>query len=212
MLVVSGLVAGYGTKRIATLDDVTLRAGESALLLGPSGAGKTTILLTLAGLLPRLAGDVRIDGTDPQAGNARTRDRFRGTSIGFVFQELNLVAGLTALENVLLAPFACGLPQDSARATSLLKQLNLADHIDAPAAKLSRGQAQRVALARALMLSPKLLIVDEPTASLDDDATQIVGTLLVDAAEQHGATLLVATHDGRLKSRIARHINVRAPT
>jgi putative ABC transport system ATP-binding protein len=212
MLITKALVAGYHTKPVAQLDDLALEKGQSALLLGASGAGKTTILLTLAGLLPRISGDVSIDGQDPAQGKMRDRDRFRGKNIGFMFQELNLVRGLSALENVLLAPFASNARQDQARAKSLLDAVGLGDQIGQSAATLSRGQAQRVALARALILSPKLLIVDEPTASLDDEATDIVGNLLVEAAQTNGAALLIATHDGRLKSRISQQVLVRAPS
>ena len=212
LLVTKSLIVGYHTKPVARLDDLDLAAGQSALLLGASGAGKTTILLTLAGLLPRISGAVSIDGQDPEQGNARVRDLFRGNHIGFMFQELNLVRGLCALENVLLAPFSSNARQDVVRAKSLLEAVGLRDHMQKTAVKLSRGQAQRVALARALILSPKLLIVDEPTASLDDDAAEIVADLLVEAARDNGAALLVATHDSRLKSRIDLQVHVGAPS
>ncbi len=206
MLVVNDLVAGYQNQAVAVINALSLEPGQAALLLGPSGAGKTTILLTLAGLLPRLSGDVRIDGQDPYAQTPRDRDRFRGTHIGFMFQELNLVRGLNVLDNLLLVPFACRKPQDKNRALALLERLEIRELAQVPVGKISRGQAQRVALARAVMISPKLLIVDEPTASLDDNSTDIVIALLLEMATETGAALLVATHDGRVKARIENQI------
>lgn len=209
MLETTQLTVGYGDKSVARLDDVCAQNGESLLLLGPSGSGKTTVLLTLAGLIKPITGSVLIAGQDPLAGTAAVQDQFRGRHIGFVFQELNLVRGLSALENVLLAPFACGIPQDVKRATALLEQLGLGDSIAISAAKLSRGQAQRVALARALIMRPKLLIADEPTSSLDDASAQAATDMLVESAQNEGAVLIIATHDQRLKTRISRHISVK---
>ena len=206
MLAVNNLVAGYQKQAVAAIQTLSLEPGQAALLLGPSGAGKTTILLTLAGLLPRLSGDVRIDGQDPYAAHPRDRDRFRGSHIGFMFQDLNLVRGLNVLENLLLVPFACRKPQDKNRALALLDRLEIGHLAHEPVGKISRGQAQRVALARAVMMSPKLLIVDEPTASLDDNSADIVIALLLEIAAETGATLLVATHDGRVKARIENQI------
>ncbi|MBE7220831.1 MAG: ATP-binding cassette domain-containing protein [Caulobacteraceae bacterium] len=202
MLTVEDLVAGYGGLALARLPRLEVAAGEAALLLGPSGSGKTTLLLALAGLADVLGGSVRIEGDTPLALPARARDRWRGRSVGLVFQDLHLIAGLSTLDNVLLAPFAAGLPQDRPRALTLLDELGLADRAHRPADTLSRGQAQRAAIARAMLLRPKLILADEPTASLDDAACDRAAGLLLRAAVETGAALVIATHDTRLRERI----------
>jgi putative ABC transport system ATP-binding protein len=205
-LAVEGLEAGWSGRAVARLPALELRAGETALLLGPSGSGKTTLLLAVAGLAERFSGRAIVDGLDPAALTGATRDRWRGRAVGFVFQELHLVAGLSVLENLLLAPYAAGVPQDRARATALLERLGLAPVATRPAEKISRGQAQRAALARAMLLRPRLILADEPTASLDDGGAETVADLLLDAAAESGAALLIATHDTRLKARFRRHV------
>ena len=210
MLDIDGLAGGYGARPVARLGRLTLAPGEAALLTGPSGSGKTTLLLTIAGLARRHAGRATVDGVDPYDLPPARRDRFRGRTIGFVFQDLHLVAGLSALDNVLLAPFAAGAPQDRARALALLGELGLGGAAHAPAASLSRGQAQRVAIARAVLQKPKLILADEPTASLDDEAAAAVCELLLAAAAANGAALVVATHDRRLRERVARQTAIEA--
>jgi len=202
VLSIHGLVAGYAGKPVARLGALNLGAGGAGLLLGPSGAGKTTLLLAIAGLAKAFAGQVRVGGTDIAALPPSRADRFRGRTLGLIFQDLHLVPGLSTLDNLLLAPFAAGLPQDRARALQLLDGLGLAAQAFAPAETLSRGQAQRAAIARAMVLRPKLILADEPTASLDDEACTTVSTLLIKAAAETGAGLLIATHDQRLRARI----------
>lgn len=201
MLTVSGLVAGYRGRPLASLADLQVDAGRMALLLGPSGSGKTTLLLALAGLAQTLSGEVRLDAERLTGLGGRAMDRLRGRSIGLVFQDLHLVAGLSTLENVLLAPFAAGLRQDRSHALALLDELGLSALAHRRAETLSRGQAQRAAIARAMLLKPKLILADEPTASLDDEACARVGALLHRAAQETGAALVIATHDQRLRAR-----------
>ena len=210
MLEVENLEAGYGGLALARLPSLQVRAGEAALLLGPSGSGKTTLLLAVAGLADVLAGTIRIDGAEPAKLAPRLRDRYRGRSIGLVFQDLHLIPGLSTLDNVLLAPFAAGIPQDRARALALLDELGLADRAHRPAETLSRGQAQRAAIARAMLLRPKLILADEPTASLDDEACGRAADLLIRAAAETGAALVIATHDGRLRARIPNSVQAQA--
>ena len=210
MLDIDGLASGYGARPVARLGHLTLAPGEAALLTGPSGSGKTTLLLAIAGLARRHAGRATVGGIDLHDLPPARRDRFRGRSIGFVFQDLHLVTGLSALDNVLLAPYAAGAPQDRARALALLGELGLGDLARASAARLSRGQAQRVAIARAVLQKPKLILADEPTASLDDEAAAAVCDLLLAAAAANGAALVIATHDRRLRERIARQVAIEA--
>ena len=202
MLKIDNLIAGYRTGAVAHLKALSLDQGQAALILGPSGSGKTTLLLAIAGLARKFGGGVAIDGVDPFALSPPERDRFRGRTLGFVFQDLHLVAGLSTLDNMLLAPFAARQPQDKNRALALLAELGLSEAAHKPAERISRGQAQRAAIARAMLLRPKVLLADEPTASLDDEACETVAGLLLRAAAETGAALVIATHDARLKARI----------
>lgn len=202
MLFVEDLVVGYGGQAVARLPALALRAGQAALILGASGSGKTSLLLGMAGLVDVLAGRVSIGETAITSLPPSARDRFRGRHIGLVFQDIHLIAGLSVLDNLLLAPYAAGLPQDRGRALALLERLGLEAKAHRRAETLSRGQAQRAAIARAMLLKPQVILADEPTASLDDEACEAVADLLTAAAEESGAALLVATHDHRLKARI----------
>ena len=201
MLVVEDLVAGYDRRALASLSALRVGPGEAALLLGPSGSGKTTLLLAIAGLARVISGKVMIDTVDMAPLTDAARDRFRGRDIGLVFQDLHLIAGLSTLDNVLLAPFAAGARQDRTRALSLLGELGLDHRAHSPAETLSRGEAQRAAIARAMLLEPKLILADEPTASLDDATCDRVADLLTRAARETGAALVIATHDQRLRGR-----------
>lgn len=202
MLLIRNLEAGYATGPVARLPWLRLASGEAGLLLGASGSGKTSLLLAMAGLARLYGGTVELDDVSLSRLSKVASDHFRGRYIGLIFQDLHLIGGLSVLDNVLLAPFAAGLEQDRAAALSLLDRLGLADHAGRPAQRLSRGQAQRVAIARAMLLRPKLILADEPTASLDDAACDRVCDLLLSAARETGAALLIATHDQRLKARI----------
>lgn len=210
MLKIENLIAGYRSGAVAILPKLEVANGEAALILGPSGSGKTTLLLAIAGLARKFGGTVSIDGQDPFALQGAQRDRFRGGAIGFVFQDLHLVSGLSTFDNVLLAPFAAHQAQDKKRARALLDELGLSAVANKPAERISRGQAQRAAIARAMLLRPKVLLADEPTASLDDAACEIVADLLLRAASETGAALVIATHDARLKARVQKTVAAEA--
>lgn len=207
-LFVRGLTAGYKGRAVASLERLELARGEGALLIGPSGSGKTTLLLAIAGLAEQFAGTVTVGETAPASLSRHELDRFRGREIGFVFQNIHLVTGLTLIENVLLAAFASGMRQDAARARHLIERLGLSAEADNKAETLSRGQAQRAAIARALYLRPTLILADEPTASLDDAACQAVADILRGSASDEGAALLVATHDQRLRRHFSTAVAV----
>jgi len=202
MLAIEGLRAGYGHLALAKLDHLRVGDGEAAVLTGPSGSGKTTLLLAIAGMADRLEGSINISGEDVGLMKPQARDRHRGRHIGIVFQDLHLVPGLSALDNLLLAPYASGAPSDRDRASDLLDRLGLAQRKHARAETLSRGEAQRTAIARAALMRPALILADEPTASLDDEACVAVLDLLLEATRDSGAALLIATHDSRVKARI----------
>ena len=192
--------------------DLALLPGSATAIQGPSGAGKTSLLHALAGIECPSAGTVRWDGDDLWAMPGRARDRWRRARLGLVFQDMHLLPGLSALDNVLLPALF-----DHARIPDALRTrgLELLDGLGVPdpgrrAAVLSRGERQRVALARALLRQPAILLADEPTASLDAAAGREVGTLLMDAAAAGGATLLVATHDPALLERLPHRLQLDA--
>jgi putative ABC transport system ATP-binding protein len=209
-LAVDDLVAGYAGHPVARLDHLRLENGAAALLLGPSGSGKTTLLLAMAGLAERISGNLHVAGIAPDSLSRRRLDRFRGSTIGFVFQNVHLVTGLTLLQNVLLAAYATGSPQDTKRARELVERLGVGAAADERAEKVSRGQAQRAAIARALLLRPRLILADEPTASLDDASCAAVADVLRRSAREEGAALLIATHDHRLREYFSTVITVEA--
>ncbi len=206
LLQVEGLVAGYGDHPVARLPHLELHAGESAVLLGPSGSGKTTLLLAVAGLAQVISGSALVKGQSLDRNIGAASDRRRGELLGFVFQDIHLIGGLSVLDNVLLTAFAVGVEQDRRRAMSLLAAMGLADLAHRPAQTLSRGRAQRVAVARAMLLRPCLILADEPTASLDDASCESVASLLGKAIQDTGAALLIATHDQRLRRRFGQEV------
>lgn len=211
MIAVQGLQHRYGAATVLSLDDWRVAAGDHVLILGASGSGKTTLLAILAGLLRPSAGRVEVAGEDLGRLSGPARDRFRGRRIGFVPQKLHLVASLSAADNLLLAQYMAGVPQDRARVREVLAAVGLADRLDARPAQLSHGQAQRVAVARALVNRPQLVLADEPTANLDDAHCERTLDLLETQARLGGATLVIATHDQRAKSRFAQRLELGAP-
>ncbi|HYE44444.1 MAG TPA: ATP-binding cassette domain-containing protein [Caulobacter sp.] len=200
-LEIEELTAARNGTAVSTLRRLHVGPGQTALLVGPSGAGKTSTLLALAGLAQILGGRARLGDAELTALGPRDWDRFRARQLGFVFQDIHLVAGLSTLDNVLLGCFAGGLAGDRVRAEALLADLGLAEKARRPAERLSRGEAQRVAVARAMLNNPRLILADEPTASLDDQACETVFELLRGAARATGAALVIATHDSRLRAR-----------
>ena len=191
---------------VLSLSAFDLDARDNILVVGPSGCGKTTFLHLVAGLLVPTAGRVIVDGQDLAALSPAARDRFRGRHIGIVLQQFHLLPTLTALQNLLVAQSVAGLPVDRAWAHGMLEALGVNERASAYPHELSVGQQQRVAIARALVNRPKLLLADEPTSNLDDESFAQVIDLLLNVTPQHGAALVVATHDSRLKSRIPRQL------
>ncbi|SMG20427.1 ABC transporter ATP-binding protein [Sphingobacterium psychroaquaticum] len=179
--------------------DMTISKHQHSLLLGNSGTGKTTLLHLLSGLSDPHHGTVSLLGQNLFALSSSSRDAFRSQNLGFIFQEAHLLRNLTVLENIKLAQSLAKKRIDKDHIVQLLTTLQLGDKINSLPHQLSRGQKQRVAIARAVINSPALLLADEPTASLDDTNTQLVLDLLFQIADQHGSTLLIATHDKRIK-------------
>jgi len=203
-----GVSHAYDGAEVLRVDAWQAAQGEHWLLLGPSGSGKTTLLHALAGILRPAAGMVKVAGQDLGALGAQALDRFRGRHIGIVLQRLHLIPSLDVAHNLLLAQYLSGLPQDRGRVDEVLAGLDLADKGGAMPHELSFGQAQRVAIARAVVNRPQLLLADEPTSNLDDARCLQALELLQAQATACKATLLIATHDQRIKSRVAHHFDL----
>ncbi|MEO6291267.1 MAG: ATP-binding cassette domain-containing protein [Burkholderiaceae bacterium] len=198
----------YAYPKGATLrfPDVQLPQGGVLVLRGNSGSGKSTWLALLAGLLTPQKGSLVVAGQDVGGLSNTARDAWRARSLGFLPQKLHLSEALTVAGNLSLAYFAAGLPDNAAAKAHVLKTLEALDVADLAHRKpsqLSGGQAQRVALARAVLLHPKIILADEPTASLDDDAAESALQLLQTSAQRRMATLVVATHDQRVAEGLA---------
>lgn len=178
--------------------DVDVAQGGVLLLRGASGSGKSTWLALAAGLLAPSEGDITVAGQSIKALGGRAGDAWRAQTIGFLPQKLHLSPALTVQGNLAMAQWAAGQPDDEGRIAEALDALDVRALANRKPPQLSGGQAQRVALARAVLLRPRVILADEPTASLDDDAAAASLALLQSAAQQQGATLVIATHDARV--------------
>lgn len=188
--------------------DIVCETGEHCLLLGQSGTGKTTLLHLLGGLLSPSSGTIQIQDTDLSKLSSTKLDQFRGKHIGIIFQKSHFVRSLTVSENLVLAQQLAGIPVDRARIKALLEHLNVGHKLRSKPDQLSIGEQQRVAIARAIINQPDLILADEPTSALDDVNCVNVIDLLESQAKEVGATLLVVTHDGRLKERFPKQIHL----
>lgn len=189
-----------------TFPDVRVDAGESLLILGKSGSGKTTLLNLLAGLLSPNRGEVTLNGVKLSSLSGQKLDLFRGKNIGIVFQKPHLISALSVRQNLELAHFFS--KKKGQEINQLLSDLGIAHKGKSSVLTLSEGEAQRVSIARALATSPKLILADEPTSSLDDENTEKVIQLLKAQAARIGAALVIVTHDQRVKNQISNFIEV----
>jgi putative ABC transport system ATP-binding protein len=182
--------------------DIDVAQGGTLLLQGNSGSGKSTLLALACGLLKASSGSIEVAGQDLSAIQGAVRDEWRGRNVGFVPQRLHVSESLSVQGNLGLVFYAAGLPHDGAKIVQALKALGIEELAKRKPSQLSGGQAQRVALARAVLLSPKIILADEPTASLDDEAASQAIELLLSSAKACGATLVVASHDARVRSHL----------
>ena len=212
MIIADNLHRSYaiGHKTVEVLHGLSLniKRGEKVFLCGPSGAGKTTLMYTLAGLEPPQQGKVMVDGEDIYALSLRKRALFRNRTMGFIFQNYMLMPELTALENASLATAVAGR-EATERVKALLERVGLADRMDHLPNELSGGEQQRVAIARALAHDPELIFADEPTGNLDSRNGKQILDLLFELADEGNKTLVIVTHDSQIAARGDRTLIIR---
>lgn len=175
--------------------------GEQLLILGESGKGKTTLLHLLSGMLKPSSGRVSLNGEVTTTMSNRQLDRFRGQHMGIVFQTAHFVKSLSVLDNLMMAPFCSGKQATRKQAQQALDRLNIGNKANKPVQALSVGEQQRVAIARAVFHKPTLVLADEPTSALDDRHALEVMQMLEDQSKEMGSSLIIVTHDQRLKDR-----------
>lgn len=196
-----------GEVEIRAVDEISfeISKGEFVVIVGPSGAGKTTVLNILGGMDTASRGLVQVDGRNITDYNSRQLTAYRRDDIGFVFQFYNLVQNLTALENVELAAQICREPLDAAQ---VLREVGLGERLQNFPAQLSGGEQQRVSIARAIAKNPKLLLCDEPTGALDYKTGKTILTLLQDTCRKQGRTVVVITHNSAFTAMADRVIRI----
>jgi ABC-type lipoprotein export system ATPase subunit len=208
MLHAQNLTFSYDGSRTLSFPNINCGDGEHWLLLGQSGSGKTTLLHLLGGLLSPQNGSIQVGDTDISRLSGSSLDKFRGQNIGIIFQTAHFVKALSVQENLILAQQLAGKKIDKTLITNILQKLNLEHKLKSKTSELSVGEQQRVAIARALVNSPSLILADEPTSALDDKNTAEVINLLEKTASEANATLVIVTHDNRLKDYFKNQIQL----
>jgi ABC-type lipoprotein export system ATPase subunit len=208
MLISKGLSYQYNGGLELIFPDIECNVGENVLILGQSGCGKTTLLNLIGGLLKIQKGELFIKNTSIKELSTREMDVFRGKHIGFVFQKPHFIASINVLENVMMASKFTHEKQSRERAIELLDKLGIRQKAYKLPSTLSSGEQQRASIARAMFNKPALILADEPTSALDDFHCQQVIGLLEKSAKEEGATLIVVTHDQRIKDVFSKQINL----
>ena len=207
MINTKGLNFKYNDQASFSFPDINLGKDENLLIIGSSGIGKTTLLHLLAGLLESNSGSINLYGQDISKLTQHQIDKFRGQNIGIVFQKPHFVNSLTVKENLQLAQYL-GIKKDQNRIIDILSSLDILDKENKKPKKLSQGEKQRASIAMAIVNSPKLILADEPTSSLDDENCDRVIKLLKKQASEFKAQLIVITHDNRLKKHFKKSIKL----
>ena len=207
MIKTNNLSFNYDNKVFFNFKNIDLKIGEDLLIIGNSGIGKTTLLHLLAGLLKTESGSINIYGQELKNFSNYQLDQFRRENIGIVFQRPHFINSLTVKENLQLAQYI-GKKNNNDRIENILNNLNILDKSDKKTNQLSQGEKQRVSIAMAIVNSPKLILADEPTSSLDDFNCTNVINLLKKQASDYGAQLIVITHDSRLKKHFKKSISL----
>ena len=207
MIRTKGLNFKYNDQASFSIPDINLGKDENLLIIGSSGIGKTTLLHLLAGLLESNSGSIDLYGQDISKLTQHQIDKFRGQNIGIVFQKPHFVNSLTVKENLQLAQYL-GNKKDQNRIVDILSSLDILDKENKKPKKLSQGEKQRASIAMAIVNSPKLILADEPTSSLDDENCDRVIKLLKKQASEFKAQLIVITHDNRLKKHFKKSIKL----
>lgn len=197
MIQTQNVTFSYSNTQNFQFPDVNCANGETLLITGNSGTGKTTLLHLLGGLLHPSAGTITINQQNIQQLKATQLDAFRGQNIGMILQKSFFIEALSVLDNVVLASWIA--KKSKAKALNILENLGLKEHVHKLPSQLSIGQQQRVNIARALINNPSVILADEPTSSLDDENALIVAQLLSDLAKEYQTSLVIVTHDQRLK-------------
>jgi len=203
-----GLVYKYPGGNSISFPDFQIDAGSQWLVLGPSGSGKTTLLQLLAGLRKPHEGTIAVHKKALEKLSSSELDQYRGKEIGIVFQKAHFVESISVGENILLSQNLSGNGINGSKGNEILTALGLEEKWNKKPSQLSQGERQRVSLARALAKQPKVILADEPTAALDDANTDRVIELLKAQAKNVGATLIIVTHDQRLKSNFSQKIEL----
>lgn len=208
MLRTKDLTFTYDGKQIMEFQDMECQRGESWLLLGNSGSGKTTLLHLIGGLLDPTSGVITVAEKDITNLHGAKKDKFRGQNIGIIFQKAHFIRSVSVEENLMIAQNLAGLKPDKNRIKEILEHLNVGHKQRALTRQLSTGEQQRVAIARALVNKPNIILADEPTSALDDENCDQVISLIEEVSKEVEATLLIVTHDTRLKERFTNQIHL----
>ena len=206
MLKTESLTFSYDNSQELSFPDIELERGENLLVLGKSGAGKTTFIQILAGLLKPKKGQITLDGNNYQSLSESEMDQFRGSNVGMVFQTPHFVNNISVMDNLMLSLHLSKMGQDKKKIIKLLHKVGLGEKIKVKPSELSQGEKQRASIALAVIKNPKLILADEPTSSLDDENVSKICSLLKVQAEATNAHLILVTHDQRVKSEFSKSI------
>ena len=208
MISTKNITFSYNKDQTFIMPDLFCQAGNTILVTGNSGKGKTTYLHILAGLLQPNSGEIMIDDKEITHLKGSKADKFRGKNIGVVFQKSHFIASLSVLENLEMASWLASGKKHTKRAKELLQKLDISEQAHKLPNQLSVGQQQRVSIARALINEPKVLLADEPTSSLDDKNADNVIELLETLSKEYKTALIIVTHDSRIKEKFTNQITM----